>query len=61
MDADAATFSGSEAMNQALAGVPDKRVEVIQRAQKLLGDPTYPPRETIHQLSELLAMRLPQE
>jgi hypothetical protein len=56
---DQVSLAGSAAVNRALENTPDKRVELVQRARNLVGDPTYPPRETIHRLSELLALRLP--
>lgn len=55
------SFAATSNVDQALRDLPALRVEVVERAQKLVGDPTYPPRETIHQLSELLALRLPTE
>lgn len=55
------SFAGSTAVRRALEEAPDVRVEMIQRARNLVGDPTYPPRETIQRLSHLLAMRLPVE
>jgi hypothetical protein len=55
---DHVSFAASAAVNRALEHTPDKRVEVVERARTLVGDPSYPPRETIHRLSELLAMRL---
>jgi hypothetical protein len=57
--AEEVSFAATSNVDRALRELPALRVEVIERAQKLVGDPTYPPRETIHQLSELLAMRLP--
>jgi len=59
--AEEVSFAATSNVDRALRELPALRVEVIERAQKLVGDPTYPPRETIHQLSELLAMRLPAE
>lgn len=53
------SFAATSNVDQALRELPALRVEVVERAQKLVGDPTYPPRETIHQLSELLALRMP--
>lgn len=55
------SFAATSNVDRTLRDLPAIRVEVVERAQKLVGDPTYPPRETIHQLSELLALRLPTE
>jgi hypothetical protein len=53
------SFEGAAAVERALARTPDVRQEVIEHAKRLVGDPTYPPPETIRRLSQLLAMRLP--
>jgi hypothetical protein len=58
---DYVSFTESAAVNRALENTPEKRVDVIERARALVGDPTYPPRETIRRLSELLAMRMSPE
>lgn len=55
---EAVSFEGKAAIDRALRDVPDKRVEMIERAQRLVGDPTYPPRETLRSLAHLLAMNL---
>lgn len=55
------SFAATSNIDQALRDLPALRVEVVERAQKLVGDPTYPPRETIHQLSQLLALGLQQD
>jgi hypothetical protein len=55
------SFAATSNIDQSLRDLPALRVEVIERAQKLVGDPTYPPRETIRQLSHLLALGMQQE
>lgn len=55
------SFTATSNVDRNLRDLPAVRIEVVERAQKLVGDPTYPPRETIHQLSELLALRIPAE
>ncbi len=55
------SFAATANVDQALRDLPAMRVEAVERAQKLVGDPTYPPRETIHQLSELLALAMQQD
>jgi hypothetical protein len=49
-------FENSKALEARLQELPDVRVEKLQRAQRLVGDPTYPPRETIQRLAALLAI-----
>ncbi len=59
--AEEVSFAASSNADQALRDLPMVRVDAVERAQKLVGDPTYPPRETIKKLSHLLAMRMPRE
>ena len=54
----AIAFENVRALNSALREVPASRADVVKRAADLIGDVNYPPRETIRQISSLLAMRL---
>lgn len=55
--ADQVNFSATEAVDKALSATPDVRAEEVERARQLIGDPSYPPPETIRKLSELLAVQ----
>jgi hypothetical protein len=55
-DADVSTFDNSRALESRLNDVPDVRTDKVEHAKRLIGDPTYPPRETIQRLATLLAM-----
>ena len=52
------SFSESESLERSLKGVPDVRADHVARAQALVEDPAYPPRETIRRISNLLAMEI---
>jgi hypothetical protein len=51
-------FRAAAALDRALESRPDIRPERVQEAKLLVGQPTYPPRETIQKLASLLAMHL---
>jgi hypothetical protein len=53
-----AQFTESQALNLALADVPDLRVDVVERARLLIGQADYPPQEMLRQLANLFAMHL---
>ncbi len=53
-----ANFEAAAAVNRALDASPATRAEAVDRATGLIGDLTYPPRETIQRLSHLLALKL---
>ncbi|MCC6233728.1 MAG: hypothetical protein IT580_13845 [Verrucomicrobiales bacterium] len=55
---DQTSFEGVNAVNRALEATPASRSEAVDRATGLIGDLTYPPRETIQRLSHLLALKL---
>jgi hypothetical protein len=55
---DSASFDQSADLNQSLQATPQARPEAVDRAQKLIGDVNYPPRETIRRIATLLAMHL---
>ncbi|SRR5258708_7946488 len=44
----------TQQLQQILSANPEVRPEVVERARKLANDPTYPPKEVIHQISKLL-------
>jgi hypothetical protein len=52
------SFERSNALNQALADIPNVRTEAVQRGQALLGSVPYPPEETVAKLAHLLALGL---
>ena len=49
-------FQNSQALETRLNDLPDVRTDKLQEAKRLVGDPTYPPRETIQRLATLLAI-----
>jgi hypothetical protein len=53
-------FESSHALEAQLIKLPDIRVEKIEQARRLVGDPEYPPRETIRQIAALLALDDPE-
>ena len=58
IDSDSAlsVFENSRALEARLEELPDVRLEKIETGRKLVGDPAYPPRETIARIATLLAM-----
>lgn len=51
-------FENSRALEARLGAIPDVRTEVVETGRRLIGDPAYPPRETIQRIATLLAMEL---
>jgi len=51
-------FRAAAALERALQSRPDIRPERVEETRALVGQPTYPPRETIQKLASLLAMHL---
>ena len=51
-------FENSRALEARLEAIPDVRREVVEYGRRLVGDPAYPPRETIQLIATLLAMEL---
>lgn len=49
-------FENSQALEARLSELPEVRAEKLQDAKRLVGDPAYPPRETIQRLATLLAI-----
>jgi hypothetical protein len=60
IDADSAlsVFENSRALEARLGAIPDVRPEVVETGRRLVGDPAYPPRETIQRIATLLAMEM---
>jgi hypothetical protein len=54
---DTAVFQAAVQVRQTLREVPDVRPEIVERARRLVGDPGYPPRETLQKIATLLAIR----
>jgi hypothetical protein len=54
-------LENAHSLTNALAQSPAARDGVVRRAAELVGDPTYPPPETIRQISYLLAIQLQSE
>ena len=55
-ESDISAFETSKAMESQLSTLPDVRDDKVERARELIGDPAYPPRETINGLATLLAV-----
>ena len=51
-------FSRSAELTAALSATPDVRSEEVARLEPEVGHPTYPPRETLLRIAELLAMKM---
>jgi hypothetical protein len=51
-------FRAAAALERALERRPDVRPDRVEEARNLVGQPTYPPRETIRKIASLLAMQL---
>jgi hypothetical protein len=57
--ADQVVFSDTAALEAAVQALPELRVEKLQEAMKAIGDPAYPPEETMRRMAHLLAMHWP--
>ena len=55
---DDVAIENTRALRKALDDTPHLRDDVIKRSAALVGDVTYPPRETIRMISHLLAIQL---
>lgn len=51
-------LENSRALTRALQDAPASRAEVVRRAIELVGEPNYPPPETIRRISHLLAIQM---
>jgi hypothetical protein len=58
IDSDSAlsAFENSRALEARLEQLPDVRPDKLETGRRLVGDPAYPPRETIQRIATLLAM-----
>jgi hypothetical protein len=55
---DDVALENSRALSRALQETPATRADVVQRATELVGEPNYPPPETIRKISHLLAIQM---
>jgi hypothetical protein len=60
-DSALSAFENSRALEARLGAIPDVRPEVVETGRRLVGDPAYPPRETIQRIATLLAMEMAKE
>jgi hypothetical protein len=60
-DHEQVAIENSRALTIALQETPEIRAEIVRRATELVGEPGYPPPETIRKISHLLAIQLDQE
>jgi hypothetical protein len=51
-------FESSHALESRLAALPEIRPEKLEQARLMIGDPAYPPQQTIRSIAVLLAMDL---
>ena len=56
---DMPAFENSKALEAQLANLPDVRLDKLERALNLIGQPNYPPVQTMNGLAALLAAHLP--
>lgn len=54
-EGDAGEFRGTEALQRALAQIPDVRPEAVARGQALAASDEYPPQEVVRRLAAMLA------
>ena len=59
IDSDSAlsAFENSRALEARLEQLPDVRADKLETGRRAVGDPAYPPRETIQRIATLLAMQ----
>ena len=55
-DSDVSVFETSRALEARLKDLPDVRADKVGEGKRLVGDPEYPPRETIRRIAALLAL-----
>jgi hypothetical protein len=60
IDSDSAlsAFENSRALEARLEQLPDIRPDKLETGRRLIGDPAYPPRETIQRIATLLGIEL---
>jgi hypothetical protein len=56
---DQATFQKVRVLEEAMGRVSEVRSELIERVKQFVGNPSYPPNQTIQQIAILLAISLP--
>ena len=57
-ECDSVGFKNAELLHQLLQETPDIRPEAVARGKALLADQSYPPKETLQRIAELLANNL---
>lgn len=55
---DEVALENSRALTNALKDTPAIRAEIVRRATELVGQPHYPPPDTIRKISHLLAIQM---
>ena len=62
IDSDSAlsAFENSRALEARLEQLPSVRADKLETGRRLVGDPAYPPRETIERIATLLAIQDPE-
>lgn len=56
-DSEVSGFENSRALEARLKELPNVRQDVVHHGRRLIGDPAYPPRETIQKIAALLALK----
>lgn len=54
-------FRETAALQRALERTPDVRSDVVDQARRVVGEPDYPPRETLQKIATLLALQFKQD
>lgn len=57
-DKDTTEFQAVDSLRRALDAEADVREKMVQRGRELVGDPVYPPPETLRGIAKLLALGL---
>jgi hypothetical protein len=58
VEAQAAAFESSEALEQSLRRLPDSRTDAVAKAKQATALSTYPPPETIKKIAALLSKNI---
>ena len=58
---DQMAIENARALTRALGETPEIRDEIVRRATELVGEPSYPPPDTIRKISHLLAIQMDPE
>lgn len=56
-DSEVSGFENSRALEARLKELPNVRQDIVHHGRRLIGDPAYPPRETIQKIAALLALK----